>query len=96
MDKNNVWSSTGIRTRTILSLIYVNDLLNGINSLSKIFADDTSLFSKVYDIHESASKLNDDLEKLTYRAYQWKMQFNSDPNKPANEVIFSRKTSSNK
>ena len=63
--------------------------------MCKIFADDTSLFSKVYDIHKSASKLNDDLEKISYWAYQWKMQFNPDPNKQANEVIFSRKTSSN-
>ena len=54
----------------LLFLIYINDLLDGINSLCKIFADDTSLFSKVYDIHKSASKLNDDLEKISYWAYQ--------------------------
>ena len=47
-------------------LIYINDLPDGINSLCKIFADDASLFSKVYDIHNSASKLNDDLEKISY------------------------------
>ena len=75
----------------ILFLIYINDLPDGIDSLCKIFADDTSLFSKVYDIHNSASKLNDDLEKISYWAYQWKMQFNPDPNKQANEVIFSQK-----
>ena len=63
--------------------------------MCKIFADDTSLFLKAYDIHKSASKLNDDLEKISYWAYQWKMQFNPDPNKHANETIFSRKTSSN-
>ena len=79
----------------LLFLIYINDLPDGINSLCKIFADDTSLFSKVSDIHKSASNLNDDLEKISYWAYQWKMQFNPDPNKQANEVIFSRKTSSN-
>ena len=56
----------------LLFLIYINDLPDGINSLCKIFADDTSLFSKVYDIHKSASKLNDDLEKISYWAYQWK------------------------
>ena len=50
----------------LLFLIYINDLPDGINSLCKIFADDTSLFSKVYDIHNSASKLNDDLEKISY------------------------------
>ena len=79
----------------LLFLIYINDLPDGINSLYKIFADDTSLFSKVYDIHKSASNLNDDLEKISYWAYQWKMQFNPDPNKQANEVIFSRITNSN-
>ena len=54
----------------LLFLIYINDLPDGINSLCKIFADDTSLFSKVYDIHNSVSKLNDDLEKISYWAYQ--------------------------
>ena len=79
----------------LLFLVYINDLPDGINSLCKISADDTFLFSKVYDIHKSVSNLNDDLEKISYWAYQWKMQFNPDPNKQANEVIFSRKTSSN-
>ena len=63
--------------------------------MCKIFADDTSLFSKVYDIYKSASNLNYDLEKISYWAYQWKMQFNPDPSKQANQVIFSRKTNSN-
>ena len=81
--------------RPLLFLIYIYDLPDGINSLCKIFADDISLFSKVYDIHKSASNLNDDLEKISYWAYQWKMQFNPDPNKQDNEFIFSRKTGSN-
>ena len=58
--------------------------------LCKMFVYDTSLFSKVYDIHKSASKHNDDFEKRSYWAYQWKMQFNPDPNKQANKVNFSR------
>ena len=53
----------------LLFLIYTNDLPDGINSLCEIFAD-TYLFSKVYDIHKSASKLDDDLEKIRYWAYQ--------------------------
>ena len=78
----------------LLFLIYINDLPDGINLLCKIFANDTSLFSKVYGIHKSASKLNDDLQKISYWAYQWKMQLNPDSNKHANEVIFSQKPSS--
>ena len=40
----------------------------------------------------SAKKLNSDLEKISKCAFQWKMQFNPDPNKPANEVTSSGKT----
>ena len=79
----------------LLFLIYINDFSDGINSLCEIFADDTSLFSKVYDINKSVCELNADLEKISCWAYQWKMQFNPDPKKQANEVIFSRKPSSN-
>ena len=75
-------------------LIYINDLPGRINSLGKVSEDDTSLFSKVYDIRKSASQLNDGLKKISHWAYQWKIQFNPDPNKQANEVTFSRKTSS--
>ena len=46
----------------LLFLIYISDLPDGINSLSKIFADDTFLFSKIYDINKSVSELNADLE----------------------------------
>ena len=95
MEKNKSGVPQGSVLGPLLFLIYINDLPDGINSLCKIFADDTSLFSKVYDIHNSASKLIDGLEKISYWAYQWKMQFNPDPNKQGNEVIFSRKTSSN-
>ena len=59
--------------------------------MCKIFADDTSLFSKVLDINKSVTELNTDLEKISQWAYQWKMQFNPDPNKQANEIIFSPK-----
>ena len=76
----------------LLFLIFINDLPDGIKALCKIFVDDTSLFSKVYDIDISAKELNSDLEKICDWAFQWKIQFNSDLNKQANEVIFSRKT----
>ena len=63
--------------------------------MCKSFADDTSLFSKVLNIKKCVAELNTALEKITQWAYQWKMQFNPDPNKQANEVIFSRKLVSN-
>ena len=75
----------------LLFLIYINDLLNELKSNAKLFADDTSLFAIVKDKSESANILNNDLSEISKWAYDWKMLFNTDPSKPAQEVVFSRK-----
>ena len=72
-------------------LIYISDLVDNISSEAKLFADDTSLFTVVYDVDIAANKLNRDLEIISTWAYQWKMQFNPDKNKQATQVIFSQK-----
>ena len=41
----------------LLFLIYINDLPDGLTSICKIFADDTPLVSKVFNINESANDL---------------------------------------
>ena len=41
----------------LLFLIYINDLPYGIITMCKIFADDTSLFSKVLEINKSVTEL---------------------------------------
>ena len=64
-------------------------------SICKIFAYDTSIFSKVLDKDKSQRDLNKYLFIISEGAFQWKMQFNSDPNKQANEVSFSRKPNTN-
>ena len=46
----------------ILLLIYINDLHDRLSSNVKRFAVDTSLFSVVHEIHNSASDLNKDLK----------------------------------
>ena len=74
-----------------LLLIYINDLPNELKSNGKLFADDTSLFTIVKDINESASILNNDLLLISKWAFNWKMLFNPDPTKLAQEVIFSKK-----
>ena len=63
----------------------------GIKSSIKFFADDTSLFSIVRDPITSAADLNHDLQIISQWAFQWKMSFNPDPTKPAEEIIFSHK-----
>jgi len=75
----------------LLFLIYFNDLEKNIKSNVKFFADDTMLFSIVENPHISAADLNHDLDLITQWAYQWKMEFNPDPNKQAKEVLFSQK-----
>ena len=77
----------------LLFLIYINDLPDGLSSNTKLFADYTSLFSVVDDINTSAIELNSDLKKINHRAFQWKMTFNQDRSKQAQEIIFSRKSS---
>ena len=73
--------------------MYINDLPDGLKSKVKLFADDTSLFSVVKNKEESASDLTNDLDMISKWAYNWKMSFNPDPKKPAQEVLFSRKNS---
>ena len=91
------WASVnaGVPQGSILGplffLIFINGLSSNLILNPKLFADDTSLFSVVQDITLSAKNLNDDLKKINKWAFQWKMSFNPDPNKQAQEVIFSRK-----
>ena len=54
----------------LLFLIYINDLPNGLQSNTKLFADDTSLFSTVLDITTSTVSLNNDLTKISKWAVQ--------------------------
>ena len=76
----------------LLSLIYINDLADGLSSNAKLLADDTSLFSVVHNANTTAKELNNDLVKINRWVYQRKMSFNPDPSKQAQKVIFSRKT----
>ena len=75
----------------LLFLICINDLTEGLSSNAKLFEDDTPLFSVIHDIQTSANNLNKDLERIRKWATQWKMNFNPDTTKQAQEVIFSRK-----
>ena len=61
---------------SLLFLVYINDLSNGLKSNPKFFADDTSLFSVVHDVNSSQIDLNEHLDKINNWAYQWKMSFN--------------------
>ena len=73
-------------------MIYINDFPNSLESIAKLFADNTPLFSKVYDSNLSARQLSNDVQKILVWAHKWKIIFNPDLFKQAQEVVFSRKT----
>ena len=75
--------------------IYINDLPDNVKSTFKIFADDTSLFSHVFNKDTSQDELDYDLQKVSDWGFHWKMKFNPDPNKQAQELIFSKKAETN-
>ena len=89
--KINSGVSQGYVLGPLLFLVYINDLENGIKSSIKFFADDTSLFSVAKDPNVTANELNSDLTLINKWAVQWKMSFNPDPTKPAEEIFFSHK-----
>ena len=85
----------GVPQRSILDpllfLIYINDLPNELKPNARLFADGTSLFTIVKNEDKSANVLNSDLSLILKWTFNWKMLFNPDPTKPAQEVLFSRK-----
>ena len=49
------------------------------------------MFHAIWDPNTSAEVLNHDLTKFSELASRWKMSFNLDPSKQAEEVLFSNK-----
>ena len=84
----SAWVPQGSVLGPLFFLVYINDLVDNINCDIKMFADDTSLFSRVDDPVRSALELNEDLETVKLWAWQWKMHFNAEKTE---EVIFSCK-----
>ena len=83
--------TSGVRQESILGpllfLIYINNLPDGSLSNCELFADDTSLFSVVHEVTISSFELHSDLAKISEWVFKWKIRFNPDPSKPAQEVI---------
>ena len=55
----------------------------------KLYRDDTSLISVVFNVDASVKELNDDVAKVQDWELHWKFSFNRDISKQTQEVIFS-------
>ena len=60
----------------LLFLVYINDVAKHILSLTRLFADDSSLFYANTHIADIAGTINHDLQLLTSWARQWLVTFN--------------------
>ena len=73
----------------LLFLIYVNDISDSLLSLTRLFADDSSLYYSASSINDIEGITNHDLALISAFAKQWLVTFN--PNK-TEAVLFSLKT----
>ena len=69
-------------------LVYINDIVNDIESNINLFADDTSLSMAVGDPDTAGAILKTDINKITAWANRWLVKFN--PLK-SESLIISRK-----
>ena len=82
----------GSRLGPLLFLIYINDIVLGLESEILLFADDCSLLATGFDPNETVEKLNRDLVKISCWAKKWKVTFNAGKSK---DIIFSNKMLNN-
>ena len=78
----------GSRLGPLLWLLYINDIVEDLESETLLFADDTCLFASGCDPTITAEILNRDLKKISVWARKWKVLFNPGKTK---EIIFSDK-----
>ena len=74
----------------LLFLIYINDIVNVVESQIRLFADDTSLFIVVEDPAQAAELLNKDLDSISKWSKDWLVDFN--PSKTECLLITRKKT----
>ena len=91
---SSVWNfiragvSQGSILRPLLFLLFINDIVNGIDSSIRLFADDTSLFIILDNVPYATACLNLDVDQITRLAVTWLVTFN--PSK-SEALLLSRK-----
>ena len=68
----------------LLFLVHINDIVDNIISVIRLFADDTSLSSALDNTDTRTELLNRDLDTINSWAKRWKMNFNVDKTEVVN------------
>ena len=60
-----MWCSSGFSSWSIVFFIYINDLLDNLESNVKVFEDGTSMFLVVRNLIKTSQKLSNDFDKVS-------------------------------
>ena len=71
------WNPTRLNTRSSAFFIFINDIVENINSSIRLFADDTSLYIIVENPQTAAITMNLDLGTISQWALDWLVDFNA-------------------
>ncbi len=71
-----------------LFIVYINDIADNLNCITRLFADDTSIGVSSADINIIESKLNKNMEQVCKWSKEWLIKFNPDKTET---ILFSLK-----
>jgi hypothetical protein len=66
---------------TLVFLIFINDIVDDMLGLCRLFADDTSGGERALEINNLRSMVNIDINNITHWAKQWLVKLNQEKNK---------------
>ena len=89
----NAWVPQWFILDPLLFIIFINDIVHGIDAQIKLFADDTSLYLVVDDPIETVETLNGDLDKINIWSEKWLVKFN--PQKTETMVLSKKNNKPN-